>query len=992
MGKMKSIVSCVIVAAALLWSRNASAAVYYIATTGSNSGAGTIGSPWQTISYGITKLVAGDTLYVRAGTYTETFTGAFPSGASVGVPITMSAYPGEVVTLAPSATVDNLFKITTAAYFIIDGFIMDGTHVVQAILFLGSGASNSAHDIIIRNSTIKNTAGDGVLSTNLSSGYSFINDQIFNNGGGQTRNHGMYLEGDNNLVDHCNIYNNAGYGINLYNGYAGAHANNNIVRYSQLHNNNVANGSGVGGLGVSSGSNDLVYNNLIWGNGLGIKVGESDGTTATTNTHIYNNTVYNNNVGGSGSRLGIYLDPNGSGSVVQNNIAYNDLDGDVVNAGQSGTTITNNLTANPSFAGAAANNFALLAGSPAIDAGVAVSAVPDDFIGTRRPQGAAYDIGAYEYTGGTTVQPPAITAVAATGIGPTSATIGWTTNVPADSQVVYGLTSAYGSATTLISALTTGHSAGLSGLTAGTGYHYAVKSHDSGGNLATSPDATFTTGSSVTPPGCVTSAASSWQNVSLAAQTGSFTAAFDATPAAANIDGISGVSNGAASAFTSLAAAVRFNNTGMIDARNGGAYAAASAIPYVAGMAYHFNLVVNVPAHTYSAYVTQGANAQQLIGANYAFRTEQSAATTLNNFSMTADIGSFTDCNVVAAAAAPTTVISAVSTAGIGPTAATIVWTTNNAADSQVQYGPTTAYGVTTTLNGTPVTSHSVALGGLTAGTGYHYHVMSRDAGGSLVTSPDATFTTTANTAPPVITGVSATAIGPTAATIVWTTDKPADSQVAYGLTTAYGSLTTQNTTLTTSHSAALSGLTASTVYHYAVGSHDATGNLGTSPDATFTTAGNVVPPSCVTSAASSWKNVPLTAQTGSFTASFDATPSAANMDGISGLSNGPASAFPSLAAAVRFNNTGKIDARNAGVYAAASAIPYTAGLSYHVQLVVNVPAHTYSSYVTQGSNAQQTIGLNYAFRTEQKAAALLSSLAAVSDVNGSLTVCNVVP
>ncbi len=90
---------------------------------------------------------------------------------------------------------------------------------------------------------------------------------------------------------------------------------------------------------------------------------------------------------------------------------------------------------------------------------------------------------------------------------------------------------------------------------------------------------------------------------------------------------------------------------------------------------------------------------------------------------------------------------------------------------------------------------------------------------------------------PPVVSGVTASAVTDTAATIVWTTDKPADSQVEYGLTTAYGSQTNQNLTMSTSHSMALSGLTANTVYHYRVHSSDASGNDGVSADNTLTTA-----------------------------------------------------------------------------------------------------------------------------------------------------------
>src|SRR5207249_5081934 len=89
---------------------------------------------------------------------------------------------------------------------------------------------------------------------------------------------------------------------------------------------------------------------------------------------------------------------------------------------------------------------------------------------------------------------------------------------------------------------------------------------------------------------------------------------------------------------------------------------------------------------------------------------------------------------------------------------------------------------------------------------------------------------------PPQLSAISAVTIGGSAATIVWTTDEPADSQVEYGFTTAYGSSTTVNPSLVTSHSQPLSDLAPSTLYHYRVKSKDAVGNLATSADFTFTT------------------------------------------------------------------------------------------------------------------------------------------------------------
>src|SRR5207253_4723322 len=93
------------------------------------------------------------------------------------------------------------------------------------------------------------------------------------------------------------------------------------------------------------------------------------------------------------------------------------------------------------------------------------------------------------------------------------------------------------------------------------------------------------------------------------------------------------------------------------------------------------------------------------------------------------------------------------------------------------------------------------------------------------------------DTRPPVISAVASSGITANAATVTWTTDEASDTQADYGTTTAYGSSTALNSTKATTHSAGLSGLAASTTYHFRVKSRDAAGNLATSGDYTFTTA-----------------------------------------------------------------------------------------------------------------------------------------------------------
>jgi len=96
--------------------------------------------------------------------------------------------------------------------------------------------------------------------------------------------------------------------------------------------------------------------------------------------------------------------------------------------------------------------------------------------------------------------PPVITNVAVSGITSTGAVIAWTTNEPATSQVEYGTSTAYGQTSPTDATLVISHSVTLTGLNAGTLYHFRVHSVDASNNAAASGDGTFTT-ASTPPPG-----------------------------------------------------------------------------------------------------------------------------------------------------------------------------------------------------------------------------------------------------------------------------------------------------------------------------------------------------------------------------------------------------------------------------------------------------------------------------------------------------------
>jgi hypothetical protein len=97
-------------------------------------------------------------------------------------------------------------------------------------------------------------------------------------------------------------------------------------------------------------------------------------------------------------------------------------------------------------------------------------------------------------------------------------------------------------------------------------------------------------------------------------------------------------------------------------------------------------------------------------------------------------------------------VITNISAGSVTSGGAVISWATNEAADSQVEYGTTTSYGSSSALVSSPVTAHSIPLTGLQPSTTYYYRVKSRDGQGSLATSGMNSFTTAAVVILPTIT------------------------------------------------------------------------------------------------------------------------------------------------------------------------------------------------------------------------------------------------
>jgi hypothetical protein len=197
---------------------------------------------------------------------------------------------------------------------------------------------------------------------------------------------------------------------------------------------------------------------------------------------------------------------------------------------------------------------------------------------------------------------------------------------------------------------------------------------------------------------------------------------------------------------------------------------------------------------------------------------------------------------------------------GLTKTSASLAGTVNpngNATTCQFDYGTTAAYGQSAPCNSNPGSGSSAVgvsatLSGLTPGTTYHYRLEATNSGGTTKDATDHTFTTVVN-APTVTTG-SASGISQTAASVGGSvnpnTGNVTDCHIDYGTSASYGSQAActpspGSGSSAVNVSAALSGLSTGTAYHFRVVATNAGGTTN-GGDATFSTLADT----CATNAA----------------------------------------------------------------------------------------------------------------------------------------------
>jgi len=404
--------------------------IYHIdSANGNDDWSGSYLEPWRTITKAANTAVAGDTVYVKSGTYFERISPK--NSGSPGNYITFSAYPNHNVIIDGSDHYFNygngLIHIEDKSYIKIIGF------TIQNSPNAGIAIKDNCDHITIQNNYIYNCYASGIwageVNNNADAAIVIDSNEINRCCVGYSQECITLIgisgfEIKNNYV-HDSPYPKEGIDVKVG-------CNNGLIHHNTVHG--VRNGIYIDAWAQTS-DNISIYNNLTYECvDAGIAINAEQGGRLE-NIHIYNNVSHSNDHNGfiinyeassyeniylvnntSANNGGLALQVTASGTnihnlVVRNNIFDCTTKWGGVNFGTydggnqhhfdhnlytcSPYLGTDYQTGDPGFVDPD-SDFHLQSDSLAIDGGSSQDAPGDDFDDNSRPSGNAYDIGAYE--------------------------------------------------------------------------------------------------------------------------------------------------------------------------------------------------------------------------------------------------------------------------------------------------------------------------------------------------------------------------------------------------------------------------------------------------------------------------------------------------------------------------------------------------------------------------------------------------------------------
>ena len=405
--------------------------IFFVAPGGSDVNAGSFTAPWATVKHAKNSAQAGDIIYLMNGVNETGLDGssatlAIAKSGSSGLPIAMIAYPGAAATLG-SATGQQYGIRTTAAssYWVLAGINLRGAFSALAV------ANSSNWRVIGNDISCPNGSGTGAcVAFSGGQNLSLYRNRIHDNGSATSTSIKLYQ-----AVQFDTGANGIDFGWNEIANTRSCRALQFYSDTTPLFNLTVRNNSihdsrcdGINFATIDPAQGTVrAYNNVIYRAGTGPAPGGVEANYACINVggsgsaavQITGNTLYdcgrraNADSGAVSASVAVsltdnivdaiagesYTAPNSSLAHFsgKNNLFFGD--------GAAPSFSATSVNADPKFVDVTNSNFQLQSGSPAVDRG-ANDGISRDIMQTPRPQGTAYDIGAYELVAGGTPPPP----------------------------------------------------------------------------------------------------------------------------------------------------------------------------------------------------------------------------------------------------------------------------------------------------------------------------------------------------------------------------------------------------------------------------------------------------------------------------------------------------------------------------------------------------------------------------------------------------------
>ena len=373
------------------------ATTYYVAPNGSDSSAGTQAAPFGTLQRAHDIVVAGDTIYMRGGTYRFAVRTTLIRDGTSGNPIKVLNFPKEAPAIdginQPSG--NHIIYMNSASWWHIKGLELKNAAV--AAIFLDGNSSNNIIESNNAHHNMRLVSGGGVGAISMygtSGNNTILNNDVHDNNdagdGGAADGIGSPSQGTGNVIRGNRAWRNSDDGIDMWTG-APALIENNWAWENGYTGDNLqprGNGNGFKLGGAGAGGRHTLKNNLAWKNRF-------HGFNENSAGHpliLYNNTGWDNPSGN-------YYFP--QSNTFRNNVSFGargPISGsDTFNSWTLGVTVSaadfssldDTIARGPRNGALPTSNFLrLVAGSDLIDRGVNVGIAY---------AGSAPDLGAYEH-------------------------------------------------------------------------------------------------------------------------------------------------------------------------------------------------------------------------------------------------------------------------------------------------------------------------------------------------------------------------------------------------------------------------------------------------------------------------------------------------------------------------------------------------------------------------------------------------------------------